>query len=223
MRATLLSLPLLVWATVFVHAQSNLTITNFTPDGWLVFTGVLPGHHYALQQAGDLCTGWSNSLPPLADIQATGSTMTLTVPMAAPQQFYRIEDLGSCCTNPGGDAFGNAVFVGLGFADGGGTVFYRYGCGEAWFSVTALDGPAIGGFLNTTITLTSPTGADYDLYVYTSAGSVYRYSATRGLDRVIISIEDNPTVDQSRTWFIRVLPYLAYPCSDWQLQVLLGG
>ncbi len=215
---------MLAWAIAPTLGQTNLMITSFSTAGSLVYTNVLPGHHYALQQTDELAVGWTNALPPLADIQTTGRTMTISVPVIAAQQFYRIADLGSCCSNTGGDSFSNPVYLGQAFADAAGGSFYRSGCGNAWFSALALDHPAInGGFLNAVMTLTSASGTDYDLYVYTSAGTLYRYSATRGLDRVSISIEDNPSIDDSRTWIIEVRRYLAYPCSDWQLTVSMGG
>ena len=45
---------MLIWTTVPALAQTTLTITSLSLAGSLAFTNVFPGHHYALQQAGDL-------------------------------------------------------------------------------------------------------------------------------------------------------------------------
>ena len=45
---------MLIWTTVPALAQTTLTITSLSLAGSLAFINVLPGHHYALQQAGDL-------------------------------------------------------------------------------------------------------------------------------------------------------------------------
>ena len=105
---------MLIWTTVPALAQTTLTITSLSLAGSLAFTNVFPGHHYALQQAGDLSAAWTNALPALSDIQATDSTMTVSVPTNAQQRWYRIEDLGLCCANTGGADYDLYVYTAAG-------------------------------------------------------------------------------------------------------------
>jgi hypothetical protein len=79
--------------------------------------------------------------------------------------------------------------------------------------------------LSATITLTSPAGADYDLYVYcvSCGGTLAGQSIVGGLtghtDTVRVRMDDDPSVDDTADFIVEVRHYESNRCAYWDLDI----
>ena len=205
-------------------AQTAPRITLFQKTGQLTWTNVIPGHYYAVQAKPSASQTWTNLSGGLDNIQASGTTMTVTVPVGASTMFYTVVDRGSCCLNNGGTTLANAAVLGSVCGDTGGATYAINGCGNAWYRihVNECDSNILNPVnLRLRTTLQPPSGTDYDLYVYRPDATLLG-SSTNGIgvpDSLLITQADNPSGNDSFDVIIEVRRHLAYPCSTWSLTV----
>jgi len=97
----------------------------------------------------------------------------------------------------------------------------RTGRTSAWFSATVVEASDCPTDIEHRITLTSPAGANYDLYVYRPCGTLVASSTngTGATDQVIIQQNDNVGSLDTFTYYIEVRYYSGSSCSSWSLNV----
>ena len=218
---------LLFLATIIAQAQTNTRITSFTPDGKLAWTNALTDHNYRIQSTRSLAQPWTNFG---TSLQGTGATMRVTVTLTNNPVFYRIADLGSCCTNNGGTNLASAFNLGTACADlVSSTTWTSTGCGNAWFRFRATNcDHSLARLLDPSdrpvlCVLTSPPGSDYDLYIYATDGSQLASSThPSGPDTIgfsLVATQGDASVDR----VVEVRKHSgAAGCSNWTLTTKLG-
>jgi hypothetical protein len=96
------------------------------------------------------------------------------------------------------------------------------GRGEAFFRARALDALGVcSEDLVHRVTLTVPSGVDYDLYVYDGCGGNLLGSSRHGAgstETVTIQRTDGTTNDRSFDYWVEVRFYSGASCSDWTLK-----
>jgi hypothetical protein len=218
-----IALLLCVLAGFDCHAQTAPRITTFQKTGRLVWTNVIPGHYYAVQAKGSLSQTWTNLGGGLDNIQASNTTMSVTVPVGASQMFFTVQDRGSCCQNFGGVSLLTAVNLGTICGDQDAGVLSSSGCGDGWFRAHISECFSGFGFpdIRVRVTLQSPPGTDYDLYLYGTDGTLIgsSTSGTGVTDSIAVAHTDNFGADDSFDIIIEVRRYSAFPCTNWSLQV----
>lgn len=107
--------------------------------------------------------------------------------------------------------------------DLGGDVQSRSGHGEQWFKVFVSETNNNTVDLRASVSLSSPAGTDYDLFVYAdTCGTSAIGSSTLGpgvLDHVGVQWADNFFGDDGRTLFIEVRLQSGNTCDNWTLTV----
>lgn len=199
-------------------AQTEPRILAFDKSGTLLWTNVVPGHYYSVQSKPTLSQVWTNLSGGLDDLQATGATMIVKVPLQTVQAFYAVVDRGSCCQNTGGASLGTATDLGSICGDQSGTNFTVSGCGNGWFKIRIRECNGLGHIdLAANISLQSPAGTRYDLYVYRDGSPFQGGTIGPGLQEVRTSQSDTAG-DNSYDLIIEVRRIDAYPCANWTLQ-----
>jgi hypothetical protein len=200
-------------------AQTEPRILAFDKSGALVWTNVIPGHYYSVQSKPALNGVWTNVSGKLDNLQATGATMIVSVPVQSVQAFYTVVDRGSCCQNTGGPSLGTATDLGNICGDQSGSTLSVSGCGNGWFKIRIRECNGLLSLdLAAKISLQSPAGADYDLYVYRDGIPTRGSTSGPGLEEVSTSQTDT-TGDNSYDLIIEVRRIDAYPCTNWTLHV----
>jgi hypothetical protein len=98
----------------------------------------------------------------------------------------------------------------------------RTGRTSTWYKMRYREGSDYDTAGRHRVTLQSPGGVDYDLYVYRACGGALIGSSTAGagaLDSVTINVPDNFTVDDSFDYYIEVRHFGGAACADWTLNV----
>jgi hypothetical protein len=96
---------------------------------------------------------------------------------------------------------------------------------EEWDRVTISEDSLSSVYVSATITLTSPPGVDYDLYVYcdacggTLAGSSISGGLTGHTDTVGVRANDSFGVDDTFDVVIEVRHFASNMCAYWSLEV----
>ena len=209
--------PLLAGHTL---AQTNPFILSFQRNGALTWTNVLPGYSYGVQHASVLQTGAWRFTGGFTNIEPTGSTMTVQVPIVGTQGFYQVVNNGSCCTNTGGSNFITAINLGSLCGDTAGNPIVRTSCGTGWFRVTVSECSTGGSIdLRARILLTSPPGGNYDLFLYRPNATLL-VSSTHGssVDAVCV-LRDDVSNDQTFEFFIEVRRSEYFGCGSWTMEV----
>jgi len=231
-----LFVPLMLWAISLAgllsqpapaQAQAPTRISSFAPNGTMVWTNAQGDRVYRIQTTTKPGQSWTNLG---SDVQGTGTVMQVTVPMTNALAFFRIADMGTCCTNNGGTNFSSAVSLGAYCADGLANQVSVSGCGNAWYRVRANEcntslGP--GNDLKVNVTLTVPAGMDYDLYLYNSSGT-QTYGSFQGVntpEAISFTVADPAftTSNESFDFGIEVRRYSGLNCAAWTLTATLGG
>ena len=96
---------------------------------------------------------------------------------------------------------------------------------EQWIIVTLTEDSSFSDYLSATITLTSASGSDFDLYVWCQNcnGTYVDSSTVRGLtghqDVVQVRRDDQLGVDDTFDVVVEVRHYASDRCADWELNV----
>jgi hypothetical protein len=96
---------------------------------------------------------------------------------------------------------------------------------ESWDLFELTEDNTSSLYLSATITLTSPAGADYDLYVYcvSCGGTLAGQSIVGGLtghtDTVRVRMDDDPSVDDTADFIVEVRHYESNRCAYWDLDI----
>lgn len=90
-----------------------------------------------------------------------------------------------------------------------------------WLSVTMREDSDCPADIEHRITLTSPPGTDYDLYIYRSCGGapVASSTSTSSVDRVTLRESDSTGSNDTFTYFIEVRYFSGESCANWDLLV----
>lgn len=87
-----------------------------------------------------------------------------------------------------------------------------------WFRATIREDSDCPADIEHRIRLTSPPGADYDLYVYRACGTVVGSStSTSANDEVILRINDSTGSSDTSDYFVEVRYYSGASCNSWTL------
>ena len=91
---------------------------------------------------------------------------------------------------------------------------------SAWFQATVYEDSDCAATIEHRIVLTSPPGADYDLYVYrgTNCSTLFDSSITSGVDEVIVWENEDSGADDSFLYRVEVRWANGASCSSWTLQ-----
>ena len=229
MRWVLWTIPLAGLMPHPTWGQAPTRISALTPNGILVWTNTQADRVYRIQTAtppGQSWTNLGNAVP------GTGAVMQATVPVTNAAALFRIADIGTCCTNSGGTNFGSSVSLGTYCADSAvANSVNLSGCGNGWFRIRANEcNPSLsatGNNLKVSVTLASPLGVDYDLYLYNSNGTPSYASTQSGTNLEVISwtVTDPPfsNSDESFDFMIEVRRFSGVNCAAWTLSATLGG
>jgi len=99
------------------------------------------------------------------------------------------------------------------------------GFDEKWYRVTVREDDGAIDYLSATVSLVSPPGVDFDLYVYCAScgGSLAGDSETGGLtghvDSVVVRKDDNFVGDDTFDVFVEVRHFTSNVCASWSLDV----
>ncbi|MGE0790524.1 MAG: MopE-related protein [Sandaracinaceae bacterium] len=90
-----------------------------------------------------------------------------------------------------------------------------------WLSVRMVEDSDCPTDIEHRITLTSPAGTDYDLYVYRTCGGspVASSTSTSTTDQVTLRVGDSPGSSDTFTYMIEVRYYSGESCTNWDLLV----
>lgn len=90
-----------------------------------------------------------------------------------------------------------------------------------WLSVTMVEDSDCPTDIEHRITLTSPPGTDYDLYVYRTCGGapVASSTSTGATDQVTLRVNDRTGSSDTFTYMIEVRYFSGESCSNWDLLV----
>ncbi len=162
--------------------------------------------------AGSSFDGWNGSC------FGTGScVVTMTGPRSVSASYTLLNTNPICASN---------VFLGPVSGDTGAGSLSANGVGEKWFRlrITEDDGSIFGlEYLSARIALSSPPGADYDLYVYClGCGGTLAGSSTGGgtaLDTVNVRRDDTLGTEQTFEVLIEVRYFTGTTSNAWSLSV----
>jgi len=154
----------------------------------------------------------SNPMPDASSQHLDGPTQKLDAPVQMDAPSQATCDSGVTCAQ--------AMNIGQVDADQNSDTKTAMGYESAWFTVRAHEGDSsvFGAPMNVTINLTSPTGANFDLYAYMNTGTDVtecttvsaQSTNTTGTDQVHLSWGESGSIsngnDDSRTISIEVRP-----------------
>lgn len=151
-----------------------------------------------------------------------GCTHTLE-PNGTPCGMGMICVYGGCvsCVNNGGSSCAGAYYFGQMCGDQGSAVLNQNGCGGGWFRMLLTE--CIGGLtindLKMRVELQSPSGNNYDLFVYAPCGALWGQS-TLGpgqMDVVTVTVPDQLFGNDDTNFFIEVRAQSVTSNSQWFL------
>lgn len=127
-------------------------------------------------------------------------------------------DLGSACAD---EQYG-CGYLSLSCCSGVFTAFAsQSGRTSKWFRAQAQDcsSSQCGSALTHRVSLQSPPGVDYDLYVYSDCSTLIGSSTmgTGALDQIVVSRADQGGSSDSFTYWVEVRHVAGSSCSNWQL------
>jgi hypothetical protein len=90
---------------------------------------------------------------------------------------------------------------------------------SVWYRARANECSSCPASIQARITLSPPSGTDYDLYVYSACGTEIGRSINAGsaTDQVTVSMSDDGFVDDTYYYWVEVRHYSGASCSSWNL------
>lgn len=129
---------------------------------------------------------------------------------------------GDCvpCGNGGGDSCAAAVYMGVVCGDEAQNQIVRTGCGGGWFRFDLSECSSALVDLNYAVQLIQPSGAEYDLYIYSECGN--QIAAGSGGQTLCAdgTVADGFSTDDSREIFVEVRMISTSTADTWELRVL---
>jgi len=129
---------------------------------------------------------------------------------------------GDCvpCGNGGGDSCAAAAYMGVVCGDEAQNQIVRTGCGGGWFRFDLSECSSALVDLNYAVQLIQPSGAEYDLYIYSECGN--QIAAGSGGQTLCAdgTVADGFATDDSREIFVEVRMISTSTADTWELRVL---
>lgn len=202
-----------MWCALPLRAQ-QAAVLSVDAAGTVRWSNCVPGHAYTIRVAAAVTGGWSlaaSNIRPTNGLWSAGIGATGSL-----SRFVSVVDTGRYVH------IAAPVNIGSVSGDSGALQIVRTGTGDGFFQFTVSENDnGVGSVpLSFLVTLSSPPGADYDLYLY-YLGSVVDQSTQAGttLDSIYESFSDTFGADDTRSYIIEVRRFTGTSFAPWTLTI----
>jgi len=202
----------------FTHVLNAAEITNVITeirlDGTIVWTNLIPGHGYTIEQTPDLSEPWTDIV---VDVVPTTMTASAEVPMTNQgAMFYRPVDNGVYR-----HSIGSSVYIGSVSGDTGADVVTDTWFGDEFYNLTVTEDNSSTIYLSVEVRLQPPPQMDYDLYLYDEGFALIAESSTNGPgqpESAKVKWDDTAIFDDSTSIYIEIRRRSGVLFDKWTLE-----